>query len=412
MNKTLQRDKLVPCDMKLLGVVLALVIVGVLLVFDSSFARAGDHLGNPSFYASKQLLYAAGGVLAMLLAAQLPMVWLKRHAANIMWVAAAMLVIVLVIGSTVNGAKSYLKYFGMCFQPSEAAKIALIIFLAATLSAEKIFARRAPKFWKKPLWIAGAIVALVVAQKDLGTAGILVITVYVIYYCAGAKNRAMIPAALVGIVLAATVMLALPHSRDRIVGWLHPYETRLKQGYQVTQTLIGYGTGGLTGIGLCEGRVKTYIPASHNDYIVTTLAEESGLAGVALLMGAFFYFSLRGFDLAARCKSRFTSLLAAGITSCITAQALVNIAVTTNLIPSTGLPLPLISYGGSSLVTTLIGIGILLSVSRHVNVEMEESYTLESTHHGRRDRRPHIPRDKRRSSSRPPVYGYGPPVRR
>ena len=189
----------------------------------------------------------------------------------------------------------------------------------------------------------------------------------------------------------------------RVWIWLNPWRDSYGEGYQIIHSLIGLGTGGLAGVGLCEGREKLYIPAASTDCIFTTLGEEAGLIGGILLIALFILFTWRGLTFARRSKSTYGSLLAVGVTSVISLQALINIAVVSASIPATGVPLPFISYGGLSLVLMMVGAGMLLSISRQVNVELEERDLYENSFDRGRDRGPHLSRNKRRPG--PPKRG-------
>jgi cell division protein FtsW len=186
---------------------------------------------------------------------------------------------------------------------------------------------------------------------------------------------------------------------ERIWVWLNPWKDPYGDGYQVIHSLLALGTGGLTGVGLCEGREKLYIPAASTDFIFATLGEEAGLIGCIVLLAVFLLLTYRGLDIARRSKSTYGNLVAVGLSSIIGLQAIINVAVVSASIPATGVPLPFISYGGSSLISMMVAAGILLSVSRQVNVELEERDLYESSVDRRRNGRSHIPSNKRRGGS-------------
>ncbi|MGC8863767.1 MAG: putative lipid II flippase FtsW [Armatimonadota bacterium] len=381
-----------PPDVWLLGVVVALVAAGVLLVFDASYARSGDlkAYGYDTWYfARRQIAYAAAGLVCMFVASIVPVELLRKLSAVGLFIASALLVAVLIpgIGYKVNGSQSWFRIGPFSFQPSELAKLMLVLYLARALGRPNVFARRAERKWAWPFWAAAGVVLLVVAERDLGTAVVLSAIAFVMFAAAGAKKRCLILSAMCGAAAVWLLMCTVPHCKPRVDAFKDPWAHRYDKGYQVVHSLIGFGTGGLTGVGLGKGRVKAYIPAASTDYIYATVAEETGLVGSLVLLGMFVLFTLRGFAVARKCSSLYASLVASGITSAVAMQAIVNMAVATNSVPATGLPLPFISYGGSSMVIMLTGVGLLLSVSRQVKVELDNEANDEDSPHGRWNRR-------------------------
>jgi len=400
-----------PPDVWLLGVVVALVAVGVLLVFDASYARSADlsAYGHDTWYfAKRQLAYAAAGLVCMFLASIVPVEFLRKLSVVGLVISFALLIAVLVpgIGCKVNGSTSWIRVGPVSFQPSELAKLVLVLYLARALGRPNVFARRAERKWTSAFWIAAGIIMLVVAEKDLGTAVALSGIVFVMFAAAGAKKRWLTLSALAGAAAVWLLMCCVPHCKPRVEAYKDPWAHRYGKGYQIVHSLIGFGTGGLTGVGFCEGRVKSYIPAASTDYIYATVAEETGLVGSLVLLGMFVLFALRGFGVARKCSSAYASLVASGITSAVSMQAVINMAVATNSIPATGLPLPFISYGGSSMVISLTGVGVLLSVSRQVRVELENEASDEDSPYGRRYGRAHIP-GRQRGTSAPRAGAFG-----
>jgi len=225
--------------------------------------------------------------------------------------------------------------------------------------------------------------------------------VFMMFAAAGAKKRWMIPTAAAGLLVVYGLMCFVPHCKPRLEAYKDPWGHRYEKGYQIVHSLIGFGTGGWWGVGPCEGRVKSYIPAASTDYIYATVAEETGFAGSMALLLMFAFFSYRGLKVARKCGSPYSALVATGITCAVSVQAVVNMAVATNSIPATGLPLPFISYGGSSLVIVLTGAGLLLSVSRQSHVQLKEQDADEGSSHRRRHGRTHISGHQRGASSPP-----------
>ncbi|MDH7601996.1 MAG: putative peptidoglycan glycosyltransferase FtsW [Armatimonadota bacterium] len=389
-------------DKVLFGIVLALVVCGVLLVFDASYPTSSDQAryGNDAWYfAKRQMAYAAVGVTLMLVVSLAPLEWIRKASIVLLLVSIGLLVHVLRCGVTINGSKSWEKLGPVLFQPSELAKLAIIVYLARALGRPGIFAKGRERRWLVPLAWSGLTVLLVVAERDFGTAAVMTAIVFVMFALAGAKKRYLALAVVIGAAAVLGAMTHLPHCRARVAAYKDPWQHYHHAGYQIVHSLIGFGTGGLTGVGLGEGRVKSYIPAAYTDYIYATLAEEFGLVGSLALVILFAALAAKTFIIAGKSKSLYGALLAAGVGSAVSTQALINMAVATNSIPATGLPLPLISYGGSSLVTTLLALGLVLSVSRNVGVEIDSEKADENSAYRRRDGRARISGRSYRGSS-------------
>lgn len=397
-----EKTKLRPPDFWLIVSVVALVVIGLVMVLDASFAKAADSASmnhDPFFLLKKQARSVGLGLVLLLVAMKIPFPWLRILAWPGIAVSAFLLVVVLFCGHTAYGATSWLRFMGVVFQPSELAKVALVLFLAAQLSPARTFARRAPRRWILAVGVCSLLTLLVVLERDLGTAALLVGISLAMFFAAGAKKR-YIAFTVAGMFAAGMLaMTHIPHCRERLNAYMDPWKYRFEEGYQTVHSLAGIGTGGLLGVGFCEGRVKFYMPAASTDYIFSTVVEETGLVGAAVVMFVFGVFAYRGLHIACCARSTFASLLAAGVVAMVSVQAVINIAVVTKAIPATGLSLPFISYGGSGVATMLACIGILISVSRNVDYTGEHTGSDESSSGRRRNRRSHIPRDKRGTGS-------------
>ncbi|OFX14535.1 MAG: cell division protein FtsW [Armatimonadetes bacterium RBG_16_58_9] len=394
------KPKLRPPDIWLLGTVFVLVATGVLLVFDASYSKAVDAKWanyDTWYFAKRQLVFAVLGLFALLVVSQTRLTTLLKATFPILIVAFVSLVAVLIIGTAKNGARRWIDIGPVSFQPSELAKIALVLYLAALLTQRRNMLKRLSGKWVGPLMVVGLLTILILAGRDLGTAIALVGTCFVMFFAAGARKRHLFGAGALGCAAAYVLIRIEPYRMERIKTWLDPWRDPYGEGYQIIHSLIAHGTGGMFGVGLCEGREKTYLPAASTDFIFSTLAEEAGLIGALILLFLFAIVVYRGLDIARRSKSTYANLLAVGATSVIGLQALINIAVASSAIPATGIPLPFISYGGSSLLFALIAVGALLAASRQVDVELEDRELYENSYNGWRDGRAHIPRDKRRS---------------
>ncbi|MCX8053561.1 MAG: putative lipid II flippase FtsW [Armatimonadetes bacterium] len=400
-----------PPNVWLLGLAVALVVIGVVFVFDASYVRSVD-LGvydhDIWYFAKRQLAYASIGLVCMMLASIIPVEALRKLSVVALIVCVMLLIMVLVpgIGHKVNGSRSWFRVGPLSFQPSELAKLVLILYLARSLGRAQVFARGAERRWLGSLIVSLAVIGLVVVEPDLGTAVVLSSIVFVMFAAAGAKKRWLVPTAVGGLALVYMMMCIVPHCSARVEAFRDPWAHRYDTGYQIVHSLIGFGTGGITGLGLCQGRVKSYLPAASTDYIYATIAEETGLVGSLALVVLFGAFAVCGFGVARKCNSLYGSLVASGITSAVSMQAIINMAVATNSIPATGLPMPFISYGGSSMVIMLTGVGLLLSISRQIEVELQQETSDEDSSYRRRHRRAHISGHQRGAgASRIRTYG-------
>ncbi|HPP76428.1 MAG TPA: putative lipid II flippase FtsW, partial [Armatimonadota bacterium] len=383
-----------PADFWFFAATILLVVVGILLVFDSSFARAGDSgLNDPYYFVKRQIVYAAIGFLALL--AMMKISPEKYRSATIIMLAISLILLALVlvpgVGKSIAGARRWIPIGPFHLQPSELAKLALVMYLADRLAAKGLRIRNLSILVPNVL-VVGLIAGLIIVEPDMGTASAVVFTAAAMFYAAGVKKRHMIGLVGIGALFSVVMILIEPYRLQRVITFLEPGKDYYGSGYQVTHALIAVATGGLTGVGLCEGREKFYLPAPQTDMIGPTLAEELGFIGMLFLLGLFILFTYRGLCIGHKAKSSYMGLLALGITSMISVQALVNVAVFTASMPATGVPLPFISYGGSHLIAMLIGAGMVLSVSRHLNVKMKEPELEEYENRvkRRRDRRSHL----------------------
>lgn len=360
-------------DWWLFLVTLVLLMGGVVMVYNASFALAAEVEytgGDAAYYGKRQALWAALGLAGMFLAMRFPYWKLAGWAFPSLIVVIGLLTAVLVFGHSAQGAQSWIGYGPIKIQPSEFAKLGLVLYLARVISANPALMRN---LWGGVVPILGValfVILLVELQPDLGTAITLVLTLLLMLFAGGAKTKWI--AALLILFGLAGLGLALRSGTDgyrwkRIITFVKPEADPLDAGYQIIHSKIALGTGGLRGVGFGESREKRLgnLPAQRTDFIFAIVGEEFGLIGTGTVLLLFLGLGARGFHIAMRTRNPFGALLATGITGMIAVQALVNIAVVTASVPATGVPLPFLSYGGSSLIPTLIGIGILLNISQH-----------------------------------------------
>lgn len=351
-------------DQRLLAfVTLGLVAFGLVMVYSATSASAALGNGDPMSFLKRQAVYALVGVIVMTAAARFDYHRLRYLAPPLLLVALALCVAVLVLGPEINGARRWFLLGPASFQPSELAKLALCLFAAVYLAR-----RRPPRTFSelfKPLGLLTAIFGgLIMLEPDLGTTISLCGMMLAVFLVAGVPIRLLVTASFLATAMGLLAIWVEPYRRARVFSFLDPWSDAQGSGFQIVQAMIGIGSGRFTGAGLGEGVGKiSYLPEAHTDMIFAVIGEELGLVGSTLVIGAFAVFAVAGFRIALRCRDPFGKLLAAGLTALICGQAAINLAAVLGIAPLTGIPLPFVSYGGSSLVVLLAGVGILLNIA-------------------------------------------------
>jgi cell division protein FtsW len=383
-------------DMPLLGIVLALLAVGLAMVYSASGIRALDTRDDPSYFLVQQSMWAAIGLAGMLVAARIDHRHYRRVALPLLVVAVGLLALVLVpgVGTTAGGASRWLRISGgVGLQPAELAKLALILYLAFWLASRRDRIGSA----SVTAGFAGLITlvaGLVVAEPDLGTAIVLVMIALCVYFAAGARLAAFGALGLLAIVATAALAIAQPYRLERVLTFLDPWSDPRGAGFQTIQSLYGLALGGPFGEGLGAGKEKFgFLPASYTDSIFAVIGNELGVLGTGTLIFLFLALAFRGIRIALRAPDVEGALLATGITMWIALQAWLNMAVVASLVPMTGITLPFISYGGSSLCVGLFAVGILLSVGKSAALRGAEDA----------ERLPRAPRRRGDGRAREPV---------
>jgi len=356
-------------DLTLFTVTVALLGFGLVMVWSASSALAQERHGSAYFFLVKQAVWSAIGLAALAVGLRLDYRRLRSPAFVYTVVIAATLLLILVLFQRpVNEAHRWIRVGALSFQPAELAKLAVILFLAYHIERR---AERVNDFLSSlfpALLLIGWFAFLVYIQPDLGTAATIVATAGVMLYLAGVRLRYFAALAVPGAALLYQAVMTVAYRRDRIEVFLNPWVDARGAGYQIIQSLIAVGTGGLTGVGLMEGRQKLfYLPYPYSDFIFAVIGEELGLLGALLVVLAFVVLLWRGLRAAWNAPDPFGMFLAAGLTLAIVIQAFVNISVVLGLLPTKGIPLPFISAGGSSLVFALFGVGLVLNVSQHAD---------------------------------------------
>ena len=354
-------------DRLLLTATLLLLAIGIVMVYSASSAVALARYEDGGYFFKRQLLWVGVGLAAMAVTVRMNVWGWQRLALPLLLAVAALLVLVLwpQIGVEVNGARRWLRVGGWSIQPSELAKLAVVCYLAGYVARH---GERVGEFWRgllPPLLVSGAVMVLILAEPDLGAAAVIAMLTLTLLFVGRAKLSH-----LGGLVLAAAPVLTVlifssSYRRQRLLAFLNPWEDAQGSGFQIIQSFLAIGSGGWWGLGLGESRQKLlFLPEPHTDFIYSVIGEELGLVGCLVVLALFVLFIWRGFVIATRAEEPFIRCLAVGLTVMIGVQALLHMAVVTGLLPTKGLTLPFLSYGGSSLVVDLAAVGILLAIGR------------------------------------------------
>jgi cell division protein FtsW len=354
-------------DPLLVIVTILLLSIGVVMVHSASAVVSMEKFHDPFGYAKRQLIWALIGIVAMFWLSRFDYHRLRPLAPKIAVVSFLFLAVVLIpgIGTIRGGSRAWLGIGSFGIQPSEFAKLGLVIFLAHFLAdaGERIESFR--KGLLPPLFLALVAIGLIMLEPDLGQSVVIMGTTVILLFAAGMRMSHLFGLAGAGALGFGVLIAMAPYRLERVVSFLDPWKDPLDSGYQIIQSLYALGSGGVLGLGLGQSRQKyLYLPEPQTDFIYSILGEELGYLGAASVLLLFAVLVWRGFRTAIYAKDTFGSLLAVGITGMIAVQVLINIGVVTGSIPATGITLPLISYGGSSLTLMLTGIGILLNISR------------------------------------------------
>jgi len=344
-------------------VTLALVAFGLVMVYSATSAPAALAKTDPMSYLKKQAGYALFGVILMVVVSRFDYRRLRLFAPALVLTALAGCLAVLAIGARINGARRWIEFGPATFQPSELAKLAMAVWVAAYLSR-----RPAPQTLRdlaRPIGLLlGVFCLLILAEPDLGTAISLVVVLLAVLVASGTPGRTLATGTGIVVTLGLLAIWFEPYRRARIFSFLDPWKDPQGAGFQTVQALISLGSGGPFGVGLGQGVAKiNYLPEAHTDMILGVIGEELGLVGVAAVLTAFVAFAWAGLRVALACKDPFGKRLAVGVVALVSGQAVINLAAVLGLAPLTGIPLPFISYGGSSLVVTLLAVGVLLNIA-------------------------------------------------
>ena len=364
-----RKARLKPADGTLALILALLMMCGLLTLFSATYYKAVDQ-GDALLEVKKQLIGVGLGAFLMFLTSRIPYsFWQKPRVVMLALTGSfALLVLVLIpgIGVYVNGSRRWLNIASLSFQPSELAKIASVMYLASTLSFRL---KQVERLWTGilPLLVVpAAMFLLILQQPNLSTAGSIMIVAILMMLLAGAKWKHLSLMGVAGLAVGFAYAWVEPYRRERLLSFRNPFAQMSDEGYQLSQSLIAIGSGGLFGRGLGQGRQKfSYLPYPESDFIFAIIGEDFGLFGCCVVILLFVAFAVAGMRIALNCQDRYGCLLAAGITAMISVQAFINIGVVVGILPTTGLPLPFFSAGGTSISLLMAAVGILFNISRH-----------------------------------------------
>ena len=363
MARKLKSDKL------LFTATLLLVCTSIIMVYSASAVWAAERAGDPYLYLFKQLTFALIGLCLVPLIMRIDYRSYREPA--VIWTAVAIVAVALVavlFGRPIKGATRWLNVGPLGIQPSEVAKLVVIVFMAALLERRMDRINDAGYALLPIALVVGPIVGLILMQPDLGTSVSVLMIAAVMVFAAGINYRYVVGLAIASIPAFYLLVMRSDYRSRRVMAFMDPFADPLGDGFQLIQSLIAVGTGGLFGRGLMDGVQKLfYLPEPHNDFIYSVISEELGFAGATVIVACFCVVTWRGLRTSLRAPDRFGAFLALGLTTMVAFQAFFNISVVLGLLPTKGIPLPFVSYGGSSLLINLIGMGILLNVSQHAS---------------------------------------------
>lgn len=360
-------------DFVMLAIVLIMLFCGVVMVYSSSSYYALYENNSTEYFLKKEFVWTVAGLIAMSVTMSIDYHKYKKLTGVILLITIVLLLAVFVFGVNLNGATRWLRIGGLSLQPSEIAKFAVILYLAKALDT-KINKVASFKTFIVYLVVCGTFAALVLAQKNLSVTAIIMITSFIILFLGGGRIMHMVPIGVIGGIVGFFLIKAENYRYKRLTSFLNPWADPTGDSYQLIQSFYAIASGKFFGLGLGNSRQKAlFMPEPHNDFIFAIIGEEFGLIGTIFIISLFILLLLRGTYIATTTKDYYGYLLAMGIITVIGVQAIVNIAVVSGSMPVTGVPLPLISYGGTSLVINLAALGIVLNISRHKKENKESN---------------------------------------
>ena len=362
-----------PFDVYLFFTTLLLVLMGVLMIFSSSAILAQDKYGDTYYFLKKEMIFFTIGLIGLFIARNIHYKLYAKWIYVFLGIAFILMFMCLVppFGYTAGGASRWIKLGSLSMQPSEFAKIAVIMFVAYMVGKKGLKIKNFITGFLPVISIVGLFLGIIVLQKDLGSAFVLGTVIFMMLFVSGTRASYLVGSLLLASPALYFLVFSVAFRKQRILAFLDPWKHQMDYGFQIIQSFVAFKSGGLAGVGLGESKQKLfYLPEAHTDFIFSVLGEEFGMIGVIVVSSLFLFFIFRGFSIANKTTDPFGRFLALGITSLIGLQAFINFGVVMGLLPTKGLVLPFISYGGSSLVITLFAVGILLNISTQTGEEV------------------------------------------
>ncbi len=366
-RKKVKKINMKSIDYALLCALLLLLFIGVVMVYSSSsyYALYQKDVYNTDYYFLKEIIWTIVGVIGMIVTMSIDYHFYKKITPWLVLGTIALLVLVLFIGADINGAVRWIRLGPLSFQPSELAKYVLVLYLALLIDKRK---NKIKKFGEGTIFylcIAAIFAVLILLEKNLSITAIIMMVAFIMILVGGAKISHLFSLIPVGVAAGLALIYSQSYRLDRLTSFLNPWADPSGDSYQLIQSLYALGSGGIFGVGLGNSRQKAlFMPEPHNDFIFSIIGEELGLIGCIFIISIFMFIVIRGTTIAVKARDNYGFLLAIGIISVIAIQAIINIAVVSGSMPVTGVPMPFISYGGTSLVFNLGAMGILLNISR------------------------------------------------
>ncbi|TCW37650.1 putative lipid II flippase FtsW [Laceyella sacchari] len=353
-------------DFWLILITFTLLGIGLIMVFSASYFKGYVDLQDSYYFFKKQLVYGLLGLVLFFVVSNIPYQVYRKYVGIILFLSLFFLLAVLLFGEVRNGARRWIDLGFFDFQPSELVKLGMIIYTASIMVKKQPLLDNFKRALLPPLIVIGLVSSLLVLEPHFSATVIIVTTCFVIIFCSGARIKHLALLLMSGIPAMILIMLTSDYRIERLHTLLNPLSNPNDEGYQIIQSLIAIGPGGLTGVGLGESIQKlAYLPEAHTDFIFSIISEELGFVGGSFVILLFILFIVRGVLIALQAPDQFGTLLGIGIVTLMAIESIFNLGVVTALLPVTGVPLPLISYGGTALIIKMIGLGMLLNISRY-----------------------------------------------
>lgn len=372
LNRKRKKYSMKSIDYTLLCAILVLLFIGIVMVYSASsyYALYQKDVYNTEFYFYKEITWSIVGVIGMFITMSIDYHYYKKWTPWLVLITLVFLVLVLFVGSNINGAVRWIRLGPLSFQPSELAKYVVVLYLALLIDKRK---GKITKFKEGTIFylaVAGVFAGLILLEHNLSITAIVMMVAFIMILVGGAKISHLFSLVPVGLVAGIALIFTQSYRLKRLTSFLNPWADTSGDSYQLVQSLYALGSGGIFGVGIGNSRQKAlFMPEPHNDFIFSIIGEELGLIGCIIIISIFMFIVIKGTSIAIKSRDNYGFLLAVGIISVIAIQAIINIAVVTGSMPVTGVPMPFISYGGTSLVFNLGAMGILLNISRQSKEE-------------------------------------------